>query len=339
MRVASPAIASSTELSTTSYTRWCRPDGPVDPMYMPGRSRTGSRPFSTVMSLAVYATRDAFRVWVGGTRAVPRRGGWNPVKALVRTPKCLVSVYQTTCAGPFNPHPNFAHDIRADQSGGALDEVGREIAQLGAARRGVDGHAEYSVAKRTQLAVRTQVAAHEVLPLGNEGGERVRLGETEVRAHLRQRVAQGARSFRFSAAPRHAASSTRPSRTRNRRSGSIAPGTADAVVIRVWPAGSSATSASPRAGSSSLKTSSRSNTGSVPTTSAHTRWPASRSPSAIVRCSPCDAWVRASRPARRSRHSSRWGPTRVTPRSSSAACRATSAALNSSSTSLVAGVT
>src|SRR5204862_138629 len=52
-----PAIASSTELSTTSYTRWCRPVIPVEPMYMPGRSRTGSRPLSTVMSLAAYATR------------------------------------------------------------------------------------------------------------------------------------------------------------------------------------------------------------------------------------------------------------------------------------------
>src|SRR5579884_1452662 len=57
MRVASPAIASSTALSTTSYTRWCNPDGPVEPMYIPGRSRTGSRPLRTVMSFAAYATR------------------------------------------------------------------------------------------------------------------------------------------------------------------------------------------------------------------------------------------------------------------------------------------
>ena len=31
--------------------------GPVEPMYIPGRSRTGSRPLRTVMSLALYATR------------------------------------------------------------------------------------------------------------------------------------------------------------------------------------------------------------------------------------------------------------------------------------------
>ncbi len=48
-----PARASSTLLSTTSYTRWWSPRGPVEPMYMPGRRRTGSRPSSTVMSLAV----------------------------------------------------------------------------------------------------------------------------------------------------------------------------------------------------------------------------------------------------------------------------------------------
>src|SRR5712692_9077541 len=94
--VASPAIASSTELSTTSYTRWCSPDGPVDPMYMPGRSRTGSRPLSTVMSLAVYATRHAFLVWVGKAR----RRGRDPAKVLVRTPKSSLLVYQTTPAEP-----------------------------------------------------------------------------------------------------------------------------------------------------------------------------------------------------------------------------------------------
>src|SRR5438067_10854244 len=49
-----PAIASSTELSTTSYTRWWRPRGPVEPMYMPGRLRTASSPSSTWMSLASY---------------------------------------------------------------------------------------------------------------------------------------------------------------------------------------------------------------------------------------------------------------------------------------------
>ena len=48
-----PFMASSTELSKISQTRWCRPADPVPPMYMPGRLRTGSRPSRTVMLLAL----------------------------------------------------------------------------------------------------------------------------------------------------------------------------------------------------------------------------------------------------------------------------------------------
>src|SRR5689334_9932484 len=40
MRDAWPAIASSTELSTTSHTQWSRPLAPVLPMYIPGRLRS-----------------------------------------------------------------------------------------------------------------------------------------------------------------------------------------------------------------------------------------------------------------------------------------------------------
>src|SRR5881397_3641791 len=39
--VENPASASSTELSTTSYTRWCSPRADTDPMYIAGRRRTG----------------------------------------------------------------------------------------------------------------------------------------------------------------------------------------------------------------------------------------------------------------------------------------------------------
>src|SRR5947208_10629671 len=49
-----PFIASSTELSTISQTRWCSPVDPTPPMYMPGRLRTGSSPSRTVMSFAEY---------------------------------------------------------------------------------------------------------------------------------------------------------------------------------------------------------------------------------------------------------------------------------------------
>src|SRR5664279_3242344 len=60
MRSQWPASASSTELSTTSWTRWCRPRSDVDPMYMPGRLRTASRPSSTWMELPVYSCLVAF---------------------------------------------------------------------------------------------------------------------------------------------------------------------------------------------------------------------------------------------------------------------------------------
>ena len=53
MRLQRPASASSTELSTTSHTRWCRPRAPVEPMYIPGRLRTASSPSRTVMFLAL----------------------------------------------------------------------------------------------------------------------------------------------------------------------------------------------------------------------------------------------------------------------------------------------
>ncbi len=52
-RVQYPAIASSMALSTTSYTRWCRPRASVEPMYMAGRLRTAERPSRTVMLSAV----------------------------------------------------------------------------------------------------------------------------------------------------------------------------------------------------------------------------------------------------------------------------------------------
>ena len=56
MRVANPAIASSTQLSAISTIRWRRPVGPVDPMYMLGRIRTASRSSSTWIWSALYSS-------------------------------------------------------------------------------------------------------------------------------------------------------------------------------------------------------------------------------------------------------------------------------------------
>src|ERR1700689_4719313 len=58
-------MASSTELSTTSQTRWCSPVGPVEPMYIPGRWRTGSSPSRTVMSVASYEDSRALSTTSG----------------------------------------------------------------------------------------------------------------------------------------------------------------------------------------------------------------------------------------------------------------------------------
>src|SRR5260370_2870929 len=51
---AKPANASSTELSTTSQTRWCKPMSPVEPMYIAGRRRTASSPPRTLIDFASY---------------------------------------------------------------------------------------------------------------------------------------------------------------------------------------------------------------------------------------------------------------------------------------------
>ncbi len=51
-----PARDSSTLLSTTSYTRWCNPSGPVDPMYIAGLFLTALSPLSTFISSAPYVS-------------------------------------------------------------------------------------------------------------------------------------------------------------------------------------------------------------------------------------------------------------------------------------------
>src|SRR3954468_1022376 len=51
-----PARASSTALSTTSNTMWCKPvPSEVSPMYMPGRLRTASSPFRTLIESEPYS--------------------------------------------------------------------------------------------------------------------------------------------------------------------------------------------------------------------------------------------------------------------------------------------
>ncbi len=76
------------------------------------------------------------------------------------------------------------------------------------------------------------------------------------------------------------------------------PSGSGAAVVRIdWPAGSSATRARLRAGSSSENTSSRSSVGTSGVRARTSSCTPRRSARARQRCSPCEAWVRASRPS------------------------------------------
>src|SRR5438270_6716332 len=67
-----PASASSTELSTTSYTRWCRPDSIVEPIYIAGRRRTASSPSSTLILLESYVSPGPGTCWVAIEKENPQ---------------------------------------------------------------------------------------------------------------------------------------------------------------------------------------------------------------------------------------------------------------------------
>src|SRR5579862_6580383 len=57
-------MASSTELSTTSQTKWCKPCSVVEPIYMAGRLRTASRSPRTLIEVASYRWPAALPVTV-----------------------------------------------------------------------------------------------------------------------------------------------------------------------------------------------------------------------------------------------------------------------------------
>ena len=98
------------------------------------------------------------------------------------------------------------------------------------------------------------------------------------------------------------------------RSGRRAGGTAGGRRDTTCPGGRWSSRAVARPASSSDSTSSSTSTGVEPVRSATRRWAARRNDSASVRCSPCEACVRAGRPPIVSPSSSRCGPTVETPR-------------------------
>ena len=98
------------------------------------------------------------------------------------------------------------------------------------------------------------------------------------------------------------------------RATAIPSGSGAAVVRIACPAGSSATRARLRAGSSSEKTSSSSRVGTRAVRARISSCTPRRRARARQRCSPWEAWVRASRPSIARTRSSRCGPTVLTPR-------------------------
>ena len=120
-------------------------------------------------------------------------------------------------------------------------------------------------------------------------GSGSRLGRERLPRH-RPRLSRSARVHRA------VARSAAPGRARRRAAA------APAVVSRVWADPSESTSARLRSGSSSENTSSSSSSGGVPAAAVTTWWAARRSASASVRCSPCEAWVRAAIPSMRQLH-------------------------------------
>ena len=99
------------------------------------------------------------------------------------------------------------------------------------------------------------------------------------------------------AAPARPLTGARSVSTGTTRATAIPSGSGDAVVRIAWPAGSSVTSARLRTGSSSENTSSSRRVGATGVRARTRSWIPSRRARARQRCSPCDAWVRASRPS------------------------------------------
>src|SRR6195952_4026936 len=108
-------MASSTALSTTSQTRWCRPRSPVEPMYIPGRLRTASRPSKTLIEIASYATQPSFCRRI--ERLPPRDTYANP------------TAYQLYLDLPVQPGRDTACRVRCDPYGLPADSphVGRGL--------------------------------------------------------------------------------------------------------------------------------------------------------------------------------------------------------------------
>ncbi len=174
--------------------------------------------------------------------------------------------------------------------------------------RVVDRHHEGRAVDPQGPDVATQLVGDHLVPAGEDGLEGGRRGRhAEALQEPRHAVARRVRG------PARASGSSGAQRLdrRRTRATAIPGGRGDAVVRIDWPAGSSATRARLRTGSSSENTSSSRRVGATGVRARTSSWIARRRARARQRCSPCDAWVRASRPSRTMTRSSRCGPDRV----------------------------
>ena len=332
-------MASSTALSTTSQTRWCRPVGPVDPMYIPGRFRTGSRPSRTVMSLGVVRRSSATsaRPLFSAPQARPFQHRLTEREPAQRgclrwrfahsaddgaIPRFQCSSVAAGCASPdrwsavgtaglaADPdlQPGRAGQPRSRRPPGPADRppaVGPGWPRPGG-RRSPPGPR-----RRAGSAARGSAMAGPTIS-GQSANRRPRPSESCMpelpgSPHRARRRAAGAR-VPLMRIRRHQAGSGRC------RSGPTVSAGLDRVHLGRrhlrrgaggrWSGGSGRGGGRPagprdRNGSSSEKTSSSRSTGAEPSRSVASWWAASRRARARERCSPWEAWVRLGQPAER----------------------------------------
>src|SRR5438105_2899320 len=133
MVLAWPASASSTELSTTSYTRWCSPSAPTPRMYMCGRLRTASSPSRTLMLSAEYSpgagTGDGARFSCAVSKISPLGStrNYHPKGPGSKAKRPLHHSENRTFSGAIRKRrPGASQTIRI-ATGGEIDELQRSL--------------------------------------------------------------------------------------------------------------------------------------------------------------------------------------------------------------------
>src|SRR6476659_5512964 len=316
-------------------------------MYMPGRSRTGSRPSRTVMSFAEYVALvmkkalqlPHFRADVslaggaavsGGCEAHPRSFfyrfaeifGVDRGRPLVRLARLLERGLRQRLfrrlrsrGGKLRKRPwsepQALRRCLRDRLAQALRDLALELLQLEGPGRRSGVHEQRP----------PRVRGHG-LPDGS------RPGGDELGHKPRPTAEAGELAFDLTAEPLDHVTSLVPSAcwaTSSVWAGSPGNALRLALVISAWPeARTRSARIRRRSGSSSERTSSSRSSGRVPRRSSSSSASPSSSASTARRCSPCEPNVRRSRSAESTPRSSRCGPTPVEPRSRSRSRRRSS---------------